>query len=1456
MMTRRMIRSVLFLLTLAAVLGSSAAVTDSTTPMLVVLLEFADSDMSTILPDPETAWANLMFGSDQGEGNHYWNEVSGGQFQLEEAVETDGNPDNGVIRVWISDPRPTGPQKYRIEDQTWIPEALDLASAYVRFDDYDTNSDGIIENQELSILFVLNIDYLNVDGAGAEANIRIDHPVNGTGPTIEKFARTLFNYTSIGVNVHELGHHIFGLQHFVPPTEHGLMGTGAYGEDPVITRLHDDTNHSGTRPTHPIGFNKARAGFFTPTEIRDTTLNVTLNSPHTNDYNVIKVPVVGGFLYLENRTKEGYDQSIPFCGAHEGALFVTDVAQYVEPLHIPSIDMRRDTFEYDWPLADDLCSTYALSGHGGSFDYGGYTITNVSAAGPTMTFDLIRENVTPTIQNYKYRYLIDDPARPGDRLQHFLTAEEGVTSSIDMSTFVDGRDASRTFPISLWSFYNTGEVRSVNLETTWTTPSDYLRIEKFPTSGGGVGGADALVSLSFDPDAAYQSSAIVDVEHDGFQSSFELFNLPCHGGAGCLSYDGVADLSEVAGNGNGGIDPGETWELIVNLRNETQAPAVGVSADLALDPASPVSVTLLQAVSTYGDIAVGEVASSHLAYRFRVDSLAPCGASISLGLAARSTDPANAYPTEVGVLRLPVGGTGPVTVFYDDFESLRGWGALQPGEWQIDIPRGLGGPIPDPNDGYDGPHVLGTDLTGLGLESGNYETSSTSFYLSPALDVSRFGQLSVSYARRLNVGAGDRASFKIWTSDAAQWLTLFSSDDATDSSWTVDTPIDIADIADGRSQIRFGFWIESDAQETASGWNVDAFEVRGVPSDSCEPYDTPLPGEALNLRVDKGAPGELLLTWGADCGNGEGYSVYSGDLELGYGSLAPEPGLCDVAATSALVPEGPRDAEFFLVVPYGGGHEGSYGVDSGGVRAPMAGACRPQGEVAVCDASSEWDAVDQTLFETLQWIADQEQGYSLWNEAANAREFVVSETPAYFVRRDEHGGLVKAYLVNFPNPPAGAVEIDHAFSGIGTVHRYDAEMDELSPAADFEYALDLSGRPTYAMGYTASNMDQEPSGPDYTNHDVWVDMFVHELFHYYQFWGPDSVWIRNDWGGLPPSDYPVTTDNIALSILERRALLAGRDAATVPEKVEALRRVLAIRHARTQLPEAVRERCQVTASASTHGLGATAPQGLGQSFTACISGAIRSVRVDVLFLDHPDARIELQTGSSSWPGSYSQNVVLVPGENVIQLDVPFEVASGAEYSLGIFPSTGALSLSSAGDSYAGGRAFFVSGSSSTEILPSPDLVFGVTIGNGANHVDRMDREQERVEGSAMQVALRLFVNSGTTAYADELLAWLERSTWTHYQTSRDQLYATLFQGGWYSTGSTLLDLVDEVTSLDWRSSFPAGGTPIGLLETLYGPLAQQEVDQLVAEARQAYDWQAIVDQVAAIPPEYLDPALP
>jgi M6 family metalloprotease-like protein len=496
------------------------------TPLLIILTDFSDSDIASYLPNPDVAWSNLMFGRNQGQGNHYWYEVTMGQLQLIKAHESYGQADDGVIRVRLSESKPTT-GTYVVQDQPWIPEALDQAAQYVRFADYDLDHNGSISNRELSVLFVLNLENINTASAGAEANIKINHAIDGNGVILEKFLRVVHRYTSIGTPCHELGHHILGLSHAPNPTVHDLMGMGAYAEDPVITLLSSSTDHYATRPTGPTAMGRIIGGLVTPTAITDTTPGLQLYSPQSINYNVIKLPITDGYLYLENRTAEGYDRSIPFCNGHTGGIFATDPAQYLMPLDIPGIASRNPAVTYDGNDDETICNFYALKGYNDTFTIGQYTISNVSAPGPVMTLDITRNNTTSVIDNYKYEYWIDDPNRSGYRMRHFVPAPANGTTDIDFATFPSGTDPKGYFTMNLIAYYNTGEIRSVNADATWASTSSYLTVQSSGRfQNPGTTRDDAIVPLQINAGVTRTPTAVVNISHGSFSTSMRLINIP------------------------------------------------------------------------------------------------------------------------------------------------------------------------------------------------------------------------------------------------------------------------------------------------------------------------------------------------------------------------------------------------------------------------------------------------------------------------------------------------------------------------------------------------------------------------------------------------------------------------------------------------------------------------------------------------------------------------------------------------------------------------------------------------------------------------------------------------------------------------------------------------------------------------------------------------------------------
>ncbi len=422
-----------------------------------------------------------------------------------------------------------------------------------------------------------------------------------------------------------------------------------------------------------------------------------------------------------------------------------------------------------------------------------------------------------------------------------------------------------------------------------------------------------------------------------------------------LRYDGYIDLVEVEGNGNGAVDPGEVFDVRVVLRNDGNEDALGVTAEL-VPGASAGPVEVIARTAGYGDIVVGATAAGAESYRFQVGQEFPCGNDAIFNVVAiASTDPANVYPEEIGAVRILVGGAGPPVVFFSDgFESNIGWSSAGQGEWQIAAPQGLGGggsipgfiPNPDPDTAFEGSQVMGNDLTGLGPQAGNYESVVTSTFTSPAIDSSNASEVVLRFQRYLNVLPYDRATLEV-SADGVDWVTLFDQDAIAEDTWALQS-YDVSTWADRNPQFQIRFGLISDNAATTSGWNVDALELEGVTSDSCEPVSRAVAGATADLRVTRGAGG-LDLSWQADCGGGGVYGVYRGDLTAGYDSLASEAGFCAVTATTATIAEGAGSADFFLVVPSDGAFEGSYGTDStGAARPPAADACHPQDRIDAC----------------------------------------------------------------------------------------------------------------------------------------------------------------------------------------------------------------------------------------------------------------------------------------------------------------------------------------------------------------------------------------------------------------------------------------------------------------------------------------------------------------------------
>jgi PKD repeat protein len=168
--------------------------------------------------------------------------------------------------------------------------------------------------------------------------------------------------------------------------------------------------------------------------------------------------------------------------------------------------------------------------------------------------------------------------------------------------------------------------------------------------------------------------------------------------------------------------------------------------------------------------------------------------------------------------------------FSDDFETGKGWTFT--GEFQLGTPQGLGGSgvgYSDPSQAFSGTNIIGTDLSGLGSNSGDYEPnlSSTAYVAeSPYLDFTGYNSIRLRFKRHLNVSSGDNVSIMASDDDGASWNTMWSNWGSAifDSTWKeVEENIWISG-----NKMKIRFVLENtDGSLNESGWNIDDIEIFG-----------------------------------------------------------------------------------------------------------------------------------------------------------------------------------------------------------------------------------------------------------------------------------------------------------------------------------------------------------------------------------------------------------------------------------------------------------------------------------------------------------------------------------------------------------------------------------------------------------------------------------------------------
>jgi M6 family metalloprotease-like protein len=190
----------------------------ATVPLVVIGVSFTDYTIQ----DSDDNWNQKIFGSDNGNLNHYFNEISYGEFTLLEADETYGTLNDGIVMVTLpyNHPGNTG------MDRTEIVDAIALADPFIDFSAYDINGNGAISRNELQIIYVIaggETSYgdpvaSSIWSHASSFRTRPEAPVHDGMTLMETDTDGSYacfgemhglHFATIGLIAHELGHSLF-----------------------------------------------------------------------------------------------------------------------------------------------------------------------------------------------------------------------------------------------------------------------------------------------------------------------------------------------------------------------------------------------------------------------------------------------------------------------------------------------------------------------------------------------------------------------------------------------------------------------------------------------------------------------------------------------------------------------------------------------------------------------------------------------------------------------------------------------------------------------------------------------------------------------------------------------------------------------------------------------------------------------------------------------------------------------------------------------------------------------------------------------------------------------------------------------------------------------------------------------------------------------------------------------
>ncbi len=327
--------------------SSSIGIINEARPLLVVRVNYNDVQFQNA---PDT-WSQKIFGNEEHELNHYYQEISNGHFSFVRTDEREGRVNDGIMTVKLDKNHPDSDSDSIIHSDFF--QALTEIDSSIDFAPYDQNADGYITSDELLIMFIVagNEDAFSglTNEPGVWAHQSCTRPSNtpqldnvrlmgcSFGGNYAVFGERHHdsnsqNDATIGIIAHELGHAAFKLPDLYDISGQsagigyfGLMGSGLWAKE-------DPNDLFGNTPVHMMAWSKIHNNWITPEVVSAADLQqTTLIQSASPDSNIVKIPIgPDEYFLLENRNMAGYDRGLASLnGTFQGGLAIWHIDQHI-----------------------------------------------------------------------------------------------------------------------------------------------------------------------------------------------------------------------------------------------------------------------------------------------------------------------------------------------------------------------------------------------------------------------------------------------------------------------------------------------------------------------------------------------------------------------------------------------------------------------------------------------------------------------------------------------------------------------------------------------------------------------------------------------------------------------------------------------------------------------------------------------------------------------------------------------------------------------------------------------------------------------------------------------------------------------------------------------------------------------------------------------------------------------